>query len=328
MSFIEFIKLNQDNETNKENFDNIKEIDIKLNKNNEVDVAIVFVNASSYKNYLIIDDGLDPDLWSETKELINIIKQYIKVIVVINVLTFEEPYWLQEVNALLFSGYPGAEASQVIADILFGEVNPSGHLPYKIKFTQNFKDLSFLDNLSVIDTKIKKDEFKFNELDNAISFKKKKSYDMKHYNYSEVLIFFERLFSKKKTIFPFGYGLSYSSFDYTDLKLSMSKEGLTAEFFIKNESPNLGKAVPMMFLIFPKNIGNSPEHIFKGFEKVEIKPDETIKVKIFADDHALSYFNVTDNKYIRVCEGKIKVYIAENGDISEAKLMAQINAKC
>ena len=292
MSFIEFIKLNQDNETNKENFDNIKEIDIKLNKNNEVDVAIVFVNASSYKNYLIIDDGLDPDLWSETKELINIIKQYIKVIVVINVLTFEEPYWLQEVNALLFSGYPGAEASQVIADILFGEVNPSGHLPYKIKFTQNFKDLSFLDNLSVIDTKIKKDEFKFNELDNAISFKKKKSYDMKHYNYSEVLIFFERLFSKKKTIFPFGYGL------------------------------------PMMFLIFPKNIGNSPEHIFKGFEKVEIKPDETIKVKIFADDHALSYFNVTDNKYIRVCEGKIKVYIAENGDISEAKLMAQINAKC
>ena len=51
------------------------------------------------------------------------------------------------------------------------------------------------------------------------------------------------------------------------------------------------------------------------------------KVKIVADDHDLSYFNVTQNKYVRVCEGKIKVYIAENANISETKLMAQINAK-
>jgi beta-glucosidase len=142
-----------------------------------------------------------------------------------------------------------------------------------------------------------------------------------------LLIIAQRLLKKKTTILPFGYGLSYSSFNYTDLKLSMSKEGLTAEFSIKNESPNLGKAVPMMFLTFPKNIGNYPEYIFKGFEKIEIKPDETIKVKIIADDHDLSYFNVTQNKYVRVCEGKIKVYISEYADISKVKLKDQINAK-
>ena len=334
MSFKQFLnktKINLYKAKEKNDSNIIEEIKQYLNKSNEVDVAIVFVNASSYENYSIIDDGLAPNFWNVTKELISIFGKYKKVIVVINALTFEEPCWLQEVNALLFSGYPGDEASQVIADILFGEVNPSGHLPFKIKFNKNCSDLSFLDHLQPIETKIekiKKDELKFNEVVSAVSFGKIKDQDMKRYNYSKGLTFDKRLLLKKATIFHFGYGLSYSSFDYTDLKLSMSKEGLTAEFSIKNESPNLGKAVPMMFLTFPKNKGNYHEHIFRGFEKFEIKPDETIKVKIFADDHALSYFNATEKKYIRVCKGKIKVFIAENGDISETKLMAQINAKC
>ena len=132
--------------------------------------------------------------------------------------------WLQEVNALLFSGYPGDEASQVIADILFGEVNPSGHLPFKIKFNKNCSDLSFLDHLQPIETKIekiKKDELKFNEVVSAVSFGKIKDQDMKRYNYSKGLTFDKRLLLKKATIFHFGYGLSYSSFDYTDLKPSL-----------------------------------------------------------------------------------------------------------
>ena len=50
----------------------------------------------------------------------------------------------------------------------------------------------------------------------------------------------------------------------------MSKEGLTAEFNVKNISPVLGQAVPMMFLTFPDNIRDYPKYIFKVFEKVEI----------------------------------------------------------
>ena len=48
---------------------------------------------------------------------------------------------------------------------------------------------------------------------------------------------------------------------------------------------------------------------------------------ITADDHALSYFNVVQNKYVRVTEGKIKVYIAENGDPAQAKLSTEINSE-
>ena len=50
----------------------------------------------------------------------------------------------------------------------------------------------------------------------------------------------------------------------------MSKEGLTAEFTIKNTGSYRGSAVPMMFLTFPDDIGDYPKHIFKGFDKVEL----------------------------------------------------------
>jgi hypothetical protein len=118
---------------------------------------------------------------NKSYELINIIKNYSKVIVVINALSFNNPSWLYKVNALLFSGYPGVEASQAIADILFGEVNPSGHLPFTIKFN----DLSLLDYLPVINTKFKKieankeNELKFNKIDTTIKIDKKKIINLK-----------------------------------------------------------------------------------------------------------------------------------------------------
>ena len=104
----------------------------------------------------------------------------------------------------------------------------------------------------------------------------------------------QRWFNKKgiKPIFPFGYGLTYSKFEYSDLSLSMDKNGLNASFKINNNSTEIGQAVPMMFLTFPESIGEYPNHIFKGFEKVEIKPGETKNVNIKVDKHALSYFNV------------------------------------
>ena len=107
----------------------------------------------------------------------------------------------------------------------------------------------------------------------------------------------------------------------------MKKEGLIATFDVKNIGSVSGNAVPMMFLSFPDNIGNYPKYIFKGFEKVELEPGKTKNVKIKADEHALSYFNVKENKYIRVRDGLIKVYIGENGDPSQAKLMAEIDSK-
>ena len=76
------------------------------------------------------------------------------------------------------------------------------------------------------------------------------------------------------------------------MNITLDKNGLTAEFKVKNVGKVVGQAVPMMFLTFPESVKEYPEHIFKGFDKVELKPDEIKTVTIFADDHALYYFNV------------------------------------
>ena len=111
------------------------------------------------------------------------------------------------------------------------------------------------------------------------------------------------------------------------MKVSLDKNGLTAEFKVKNVGKVVGQAVPMMFLTFPDSVKDYPKHIFKGFDKVELKPDETKTITILADDHALSYFNVEQNKYVRVKDGKIKVCIAENGDPENVILKDEIDSK-
>ena len=124
-----------------------------------------------------------------------------------------------------------------------------------------------------------------------------------------------------------GFGLIYTTFEYNNFKVSINKEGLIAHFSVTNKGSISGIAVPMMLLTFPDNIGDFTKYIFKGFEKIEVEPGKTKSVKIKADDHALSYFNIEKNNYIRIKDGIIKVYIGENGDPLQAKLSTEIDSK-
>ena len=171
-------------------------------------------------------------------------------------------------------------------------------------------------------------EYRYEGIDSAGRIDNRPGYDKEQYNYTEGLYVGQRWFNKNKIkpIFPFGFGLTYTKFDYNDLKVSMKEEGLIAEFTVKNVGKVSGSAVPMMFLTFPDSIGDYPKYIFKGFNKIELQPGESKNVNIKADEHALSYFNVEQNKYVRVDNGPIKVYIAENGDDEQFKLMAEIDS--
>ena len=269
------------------------------------------------------------------ESILNLNKNVIVVInapSVVNLPLLDKPL-LDKVNAVLFSGFPGAGTGNAIADILFGEENPSGHLPYTwANLDQYCTNNKFLENLEVINKengKTWKDDYRYNGIDSAGLKDDTENHDMEQNEYKEGLYVGQRWFNKynKSFIFPFGYGLSYSTFEYYWIDLSINKTGLTAKINVKNTSSRLGKAVPMLFLSFPDSIGDYPKHIFKGFEKVEIEPNKTKEVTIFVDDHALSYFNVTQNKYVRVNEGQINVSIAENGNLSAIKLNKQIDAK-
>ena len=300
------------------------------------DVAIVFAKATSGEEFVVLEQSIgdrkDLDLWYDANYLIgNITALGKKVIVVINAPATVNLPWFDNVNAVIFSGFPGAESGNAIADIIFGKVNPSGHLPFVWAEDKDYPgQIQNLEDLTIVEPitgKTYKDVYRYDTVDCHGAPDEEPGHDKEQINYEEGLYIGQRWFNKKNKPFkfPFGYGLSYTDFEFSDLATSINNDGLTAEFKIKNTGSIVGKAVAMMFLDFPDSIGDYPKNIFKGFEKVEIQPGETASVKIFADDHALSYFNVKENKYVRV-KGNIKVYISDNADPSKFKLNGEVNA--
>jgi beta-glucosidase len=302
----------------------------------KADAAIVFVKADSGEEYLVVEssigDRIHLDAWHEGNELIESIAKVNKnIIVVINAPAVINVPWLDKVKAVVFSGFSGAESGHAIADILFGEVYPSGHLPYAWGGIDDYgTKITHLVNYSICETgQTYANEYRYEGIDSAGRKDDRPGHEKEQYDYTEGLYVGQRWFNKqkKKPIFPFGFGLTFTKFEYSELKVSLNKDGLTAEFKVKNVGKVTGQAVPMMFLTFPDSVKDYPEHIFKGFDKVELKSGEEKTIKIVADDHALSYFNVEQNKYVRVKDGIIKVFIAENGDPDQVKLKSEIDSK-
>ena len=187
----------------------------------------------------------------------------------------------------------GAEGGNAIADVLFGDVVPSGHLTFVWASYESYP------NVTKTETS--------NSLDKIIQ-----------YNYNEGLYVGQRYIDKngvKQDVYayyPFGYGLSYTTFEFSDLNLTMNSNGLTVKFNVKNTGSYDGKVVPMVFLKFP--ISNYPEKVLKGFDKKSIKQGESASFEILIDDHDLSYYDVDKADFVRPTSGKYTVYVGENAD--------------
>ena len=301
----------------------------------EADICIVYVAADSGEEYLQVENTIGDrpnlDLWHGGDELIEKVVSVNKnVIVIINAPSVVNIPWLDKVRAVIYSGFPGAESGNAIANVLFGIDNFSGHLPFVWGKLENYPTKIELENLNIVEGtgKTWRDIYRYKGVDSFGLQDDEPGHEMEQLNYTEGLYVGQRWFNKNniKPIFPFGYGLTYSKFEYSDIKAKMTKEGLTVTFYISNESDIDGKAVPMLFITFPDSIGDYPPYIFKGFEKININAGSITKATLFADDHALSYFNVDENKYVRVKEGIIKYYIAENGDPLQTLLQGEIDA--
>ena len=258
----------------------------------EADLCIVFISADSGEQYIDLEksvgDRYDLKAWHSGDELVEaVLEKNENVIVVINSPGPIDLPWYENIKGLIFSGFGGAESGNGIADILFGDYNPSGHLPYV-----------------------------WAELDNYPS-KIKIFSNPTYYDYKEGVFVGQRYFDKnnKTYIFPFGYGMSYTTFEFDkdkNISATMTKEGLKIKFSLKNVGAMEGEAVPMVFLKFPNDIeaqDEYPDKLFKGFDKKWIKPNEAVEFEILVDDHALSYFNVFSQKFERPKNGSYTVYV-------------------
>ena len=233
-----------------------------LAKNTDIDLCLIFIMANSGEELLYLErshgDRYDMNAWHNGNELVKNVTQSgscRKKVVVINAPGPINLPWLSSVDGVVFSGMGGAESGNGLVDVLFGDLNPSGHLPY------------------VWGT--------LDEYPGSINFN---DGDYSTYEYSEGVFVGQRYFDLKghTPIFPFGYGLSYTTFTFPDALTSTydsTKKILTATFNVKNEGDFDGDVVPMLFLKFPTidEYGDDgyPSKLFKGFDKVFIKSGET-----------------------------------------------------
>ena len=290
-------------EVGKEDIETAKKIAAKAN------ICIIFISADSGEQYINLEksigDRYDLEAWHSGNELIEAVSEKNEnVIVIINSPGPVNLPWLNKIKGLIMSGFGGAESGNGIVDVLFGDYNPSGHLPYV-----------------------------WGELENYPSQIKLFS-NPTEYNYNEGVFVGQRYFDKnnKTYYFPFGYGISYTTFEFDKdkgISTEMTKEGLKIKFNMKNIGGTEGETVPMVFLKFPENIETQegyPDKLFKGFDKKLIKPGENVDFEILIDEHALSYFNVNEHKFVRPTEGKYIVYVGFNAEEYDI-LTKEVDAK-
>ncbi len=206
--------------------------------------------------------------------------------------------WASKVGASLQAWFPGQQGGQALAEILFGKVNPSGKLPITIdkKIEDNPSYASYPDPAAY-------------RGDNALT----------EMTYSEGLYMGYRGYDKKhaKPLYPFGYGLSYTTFGYSDLKLSTNvmAPGSTVDvtFKVTNTGDKAGFEVAQLY-VHPNNPAvDRPEKELKGFTKVYLQPGESKTVSIPIDSRSLAYYVEKTDSW-DVDAGKFKILVGPDSE--------------
>lgn len=201
--------------------------------------------------------------------------------------------WVNEVPAIVQDWYLGSEAGSALAAVLMGDVNPSGKLPFT--FPAKLEDNSA------------------HALGEYSGEKSKKVMDIK---YNESIFVGYRWADKQKKVkplFPFGHGLSYTTFEYgkpTADSKTMSADGkLTVKVTVKNTGAREGQEVVQFYISDKKSSLPRPVKELKGFQKIKLAPGESKEVSFTVNKEALSFFD--DARYTWVAEpGKFEAIIA------------------
>ena len=197
--------------------------------------------------------------------------------------------WLKDVSAVLEAWYPGEEDGNAVADVLFGKVNPSGKLP--LTFPRSVDD-----TLAAHSNQYPGDGITV--------------------HYSEGLKVGYRAYQAHGAapLFPFGYGLSYTSFRFSDLKTTMQpgRGHIIVSFRVTNTGKRAGAEVAQLYLGFPPIAeGNEPPLQLKGFRKVMLNPGESKVVELQMDPRAFSFWSATAHAW-QMAPGTFHVIVGDS----------------
>jgi len=206
--------------------------------------------------------------------------------------SFATENWIGNTKVLLHSWYPGQNGATALAEIIFGQTSPSGKLP--ITFEKRLEDSPTYNSYYDTDGD-------------------------KRVKYSEGIFVGYRGYEKNqiKPLFPFGYGLSYTEFEYSNLKITPyeinNDEDITVSLDVRNTGKVSGAEVVQLYISDVKSSVERPVKELKDFEKVFLAAGEKKTVKFNINKDALSFYSIEKHQWTAE-PGEFKILVGSSSE--------------
>ncbi|MDC7693515.1 beta-glucosidase [Asticcacaulis sp. DXS10W] len=218
--------------------------------------------------------------------------------------------WLNKVRAVVQAWYPGSNGGEAIARVLLGEIDAAGRLP--VTFPASAEQLPRPKVPGMTELKNSKGAITYGLAAGVKAFDVDYDIEGADVGYR----WFQR--QRLKPLFPFGFGLSYTAFKYSDLKVTEG-DGLTLSFRVTNTGMRAGIDTPQVYISVPDKSGRKLDRLV-GWGRVSLAPGQSQTVTVTADPRVLANFDETQQKW-RLPKGTYKVRVGFN--VSDTQLVAK-----
>ena len=200
------------------------------------------------------------------------------------------------------------QGGRAVAEILTGKVNPSGKLPISIE------------------TKLEDNPCFENYYENVSRVRKPEINPYSRVEFCEGIFMGYRGYEKNrvKPLFPFGFGLSYTAFEYSDIKVAEDDGEFVVSFNVKNIGKVAGAETAQVYVTDDECSVVRPVKELKGFDKVYLKPGESKEVSVRLDDEAFRFFDTYQHKFV-VEPGSFTVSVGSSSE--DIRLTAGLEVK-
>ena len=209
--------------------------------------------------------------------------------------------WASKVNAIVQGWYGGSESGHALVDVLTGAVNPSGKLPFTMPLT-------------LADGPLKTER-------QYPGIREEGKQWWQEY-YDEGVFIGYRWYSSKgiPVCYPFGHGLSYSTFEISDARVKKSGDGFKVSAVLKNTGSVAGAEVVQLYVSDTEASVERPVKELKGFEKVYLNPGESRRITFTLDRQSLSFFDATQHAWVAE-PGEFRALIGTSSEDIQADLV-------
>ena len=246
-----------------------------------------------------------------------------KVVVVLNIGgAIETASWKNMPDAILCAWQPGQEGGDAVADVLTGKVNPSGKLPmtFPMDYMDHPSSLNFPTGYE------QQAATTFNTFGFVTTAPEVKNVD--YTDYDESIWVGYRWFTTqdKEVSYPFGYGLSYTTFEYSKPSVKLDRDGnLTATVTVTNTGSVAGKEVVEVYVAAPAGGLEKPARELKAFDKTDLlEPGASQTLSFTLTPYELASFNIDANEW-QTAAGSYTLYFAKNAN--DTATSAKVNVR-